>query len=208
MLFFPYYVKSNVADAGLTTDTIEERAVKFKMPFEVLVHNTNFFTKYAALDQCIDETSIAYGGCGAFITNLRGKICSRGAQIVVLLDHATRQLRGFLPRHKYNNKEEGFTQEGPSEVAQLIKTFVDPNIGDGKIWPTKPHFTCNNYFTSLPLAHWIGKRGYKLTGTLAKNNLIPGIKKEYFHSKATHGELTLLFIYQFRQTAHTCFICN
>ena len=50
-----------------------DRAHKLSMPLDVLVTNTNFVTKVAALDLAIDETTIAFGGCGDFVYNLMGK---------------------------------------------------------------------------------------------------------------------------------------
>ena len=50
------------------------RAHKFSMPLQVLMTNTNFCTKKAALDLAIDETTIPFGGCGDYVYNLRGKL--------------------------------------------------------------------------------------------------------------------------------------
>jgi hypothetical protein len=36
----------------------------FSMPYDVLIHNTGFFTKTASLDLCIDETTAGFGGHG------------------------------------------------------------------------------------------------------------------------------------------------
>ena len=132
-------------DAKLGTDGYD-RANKFSMPFDVPIHNTAFFTLKASMDLCIDETSMGFGGFGDFVSNLRGKAKSRGLQSAVLADVGTNLIRGIYHRHKDNKKSPGFTQQGPSEVRNLLEKYVEGNVGSGKIWESKPHITCDNFF--------------------------------------------------------------
>ena len=160
------------------------------MPFDVLIHNTNFFTKKAADDLCIDESSFGYGGFGAFVTNLKGKQVSRGLQSTVLADVGTNMIRGIIHRHRDNAKPEGFTQPGPSEIRHLLERYVEDNVGEGKLWERKPHVTCDNYFYDEKILKWIGENAYGLTCTMAKNELLKGFKKESFHHKDTSSKFS------------------
>ena len=139
------------------------------------------------MDVVIDETSVPFGGCGEFVTNLRGKLCSRGVQIALLLDVGTTRCRGFYPRHTQNKKYDGFTRQGTCKVQYLLEKFVEPHVGFGKLWSIKPHITCDNFFVNMPLCYWIGQMQYGLTATLAKNYLPPKIPSKYFHKLETSG---------------------
>ena len=162
------------------------------MPLDVLVANTNFFTKVAALDLAIDETTIPFGGHGDFVYNLMGKKCSRGVQLALLLDVGTMRVRGFFARHRAAPKCEGFTENGPSEVRKLVERFVEGNVGVGKLWERQPHLTVDNHFVDEKIVHWIGERGYGLTGTLSKRILLKDVKNKYLHVEATNGMYILL----------------
>ena len=129
------------------------------MPLEVLVANANFFTKKAALDLAIDETTIPFGGCGDFVYNLRSKKCSRGIQLTLLLDVGTMRVRGFFARRRAAEKCEGFKEHGPLEVRKLVERFVVGNVGVGKLWERQPHLTVDNHFIDEKVVHWLGKRG-------------------------------------------------
>jgi hypothetical protein len=178
-------------DAKFGTDDYDP-ANKFSMPYDVLIHNTGFFTKTASLDLCIDETTAGFGGHGKYVFNLRGKKVSRGIQSALLLDVGTMRLRGVLHRHKNNPKSPGFTQACPSEVRQLLEKNVDEHVGPGKLWPMKPHITADNYFCDDKICDWIGENGYGLTATTARYNLPGKIDHKYFHKTDTSGKFTCL----------------
>ena len=162
------------------------------MPLQVLVTNTNFFTKKAALDLAIDETTVPFGGCGDFVYNLRGKLVSRGIQLALMLDVGTMRLRGFFTRYRNAPKCEGFTRSGPSEVRKLVERFVEGNIGVDKLWERQPHITCDNWFVDEKLCHWLGRKGFGLTGTLSKTVLLKGVSKQYLHAgKTGHTYISL-----------------
>ena len=129
-----YYILSRyVKDKAKKGTDDYNRAHKFSMPLQVLVTNTNFFTKKAALDLAIDETMVPFGGCGNFVYNLRGKLVSCGIQLALMLDVGTMCLRGFFACHRAAPKCEGFTWNGPSEVRKLVERFVEGNVGVDKL---------------------------------------------------------------------------
>ena len=163
------------------------------MPFDVLIHNTGFFSKKAALDLCVDESSFGYGGFGEGVTTLRGKKVNRGLQSVILADVGTNMIRGIVHRHRKNVKPEGFTQPGPSEIRTLLENYVEGNVGEVKLWDCKPHITADNYFYDEKIRDWIGTNGYGWTSTMAKNELLKEIPKHHFHHLDTSSKFCILF---------------
>ena len=169
------------------------RACKFTLPLDVLVHNTNYFTKKASLDLVVDETSVPFGGCGEMISRSYGKMCTRGAQLALLLDVGTMRCRGYYPRHKLNPYVDGMTRKGTSELLNLINIFIEPNHGPGKLWEIKPHLTTDNFFVDLKSSYHLGRFGYGMTATLAKNYL-PKIPSQYFHKEDVTSMYPLFYL--------------
>jgi hypothetical protein len=161
-------------------------ANKFSYVYDVLVKNTKYFTKFACLDQCIDETTFGHGGHGDVIENFRNKMKCRGGQSVLQVDCGTQRVRGVVHRHRYfqKHKEDGYTwRTGSSEVRKLIEENVADEIGPGKLWQEPPHFTMDNFFNQDVLFDYLGARGYGGMGTVARNYLPKGIESKYFHKE-------------------------
>ena len=150
-----------------------------------MIHNCNYFTKHAALDLCVDETTWGFGGHGGpHVYQLMNKKKSRGGQLVLLLDCGTMRPRGVIHRHKKQEKCPGWNMDlGPSEVRQLVEQFVEENVGPGKLWSKKPHITAANHFSHDVLFNWLGEKGYGYIGTVARDRLISGIENKYFHKE-------------------------
>ena len=77
-----------------------------------------------------------------------------------------------------------------------MERFVEGNVGAGKLWERQPHLTVDNHFVDEKIVHWLGERGYGLTGTLSKRILLKGVKNKYLHVEATNG----MYIYCYHQT--------
>ena len=73
-----------------------------------------------------------------------------------------------------------------------MERFVEGNVGAGKLWERQPHLTVDNHFVDEKIVHWLGERGYGLTGTLSKRILLKGVKNKYLHVEATNGMYILL----------------
>ena len=114
----------------------------------------------------------------------------------MLLDVGTMRVRGFFARHRGAEKCEGFTEHGPLEVRKLVERFVVGNVGVGKLWEMLPHFTVDNHFVDEKIVHWLGQRGYGLTGTLSKRILLKGVDNKHLHTDNTSG----MYIYCYHRT--------
>ena len=154
------------------------------MIYDAVIENTRYFTKKADLDIVGDETTYGNAGCGQYISNLKGKIVSRGGQTTLMMSKRNR-LYGAIHRHKSNPKCEGTWPAGPSEIRYLVEKYVQEYVGDGEncLWSEKPHIVADNYFTHELLLDWLGKNGYGYLGTAARNQLIKGMNTSYFHKE-------------------------
>jgi len=159
-------------------------ASKFSLIYDAVIENTRYFTKKADLDIVGDETTYGNVGCGQYISNLKGKIVSRGGQTTLMMSKRNR-LYGAIHRHKSNPKCEGTWPAGPSEIRHLVEKYVHEYVGDGDncLWSEKPHIVADNYFTHELLLDWLGKNGYGYLGTAARNQLIKGMNTSYFHKE-------------------------
>lgn len=190
------YVHSNIYLAFLACYTITDELLKLQSPeiydpaskfsliYDAVIENTRYFTKRADLDITGDETTYGNAGCGKYISNLKGKIVSRGGQSTLMMSKRNR-LYGAIHRHKSNPKCEGTWPAGPSEIRHLVEKYVADYVGDGDdcLWSEKPHIVADNYFTHELLLDWLGKHGYGYLGTAARNQLIKGMNTSYFHKE-------------------------
>jgi len=172
------------------------------MIFSTIVHNINYFSKYAELDLCGDKTTCGYGGHGESQSGILTRILNKpgirkGMQIVILCNvHAVRS-RAYLHRHDLHPMEEGFTKKGPNEVRLLIQQLDKLIIRDGeaninedglpRIFKEKPHMTFDNFFLDEVCENYVGKNQYKLICTKRRDRLPQGVPEKYFHKTKTTG---------------------
>jgi hypothetical protein len=160
-------------------------AYKFDYIWECIVHNVHVFTQKAGLDLVIDESTWGFSGMGGpFVDFLVNKIKSRGGQTVLLMDSDRLRPRGYLHRQKNYRSKAPFPTKGMTEVFDLISRFVLHQVGEGKLWPTAPHLTVDNYFNGDEILNWMGQQGLGMLGTVARNRLPRGIEGKYFHKEA------------------------
>ena len=135
-------------------------AFKYDYIFKTLVHNTNALTEKAGLDLCGDETTFGHMGYGPSDTGLlvrqKGKMVTKGAQIVLISDVDRIRPRCYIHRHKLHKKE--YTLQGQNEVRLIWEKMSpllvqhptegtdeneDPNVEykPRPIFYEKPHFT-------------------------------------------------------------------
>ena len=108
-----------------------EPAFKFDYFLKALVHNTNIITLIACLDQCGDETSFGFGGCGPIIFRITGKPgISKGGQIVLLVDVDRKRVRAYVHRHRLHDKPEGWGAMGEFEVKMLVDKLEEQGLVD------------------------------------------------------------------------------
>jgi len=162
-------------------------ANKFSLIYNVIIKNCNFFTKRAALDACLDETTWGSSCMSAFIDKLFGKKVSSGGQSVLWCDVGTMLPRAVLHRHKNNPKYENYSQ-GASELKYLCDKAVEGRIGEGKLWAERPHITHDNFFWQEECSRYLAIRGFKQTSTVARDELPFGIDNQYFHKEKTTGK--------------------
>ena len=137
-----------------------------------------------------------------------------GGQIAMLFDISRRYPRAYVHRHKLHTCTPPFTAVGQSEVVMLV-TAIDsllqtegdnndagrkvsiPNpTGASKLEFTKkpiylkrPHITADNFFSSELIMEWLGRKGYGMTATCARNRIPKAIKPFTHHSTvdSTHA---------------------
>ena len=177
-----------------------EPANKYDYVFKCLVENTNAITEKAGLDLCGDETTFGHMGYGPRDTDLlkrqKGKMVTKGAQIVVVTDVDRIRPRAYIHRHKCHDFE--WSAKGPSEVKLLwdrLKPLVydptpdenqDPLVFKPKaIFSQKPHFTFDNYFSGDEVMEYAANEGFGLTLTVRRDRLPRGIPGMFFHKEKT-----------------------
>eukprot|EP00536_Pseudo-nitzschia_multiseries_P010260 jgi/Psemu1/25419/gm1.25419_g len=105
-------------------------ACKFDYIYETLIHNVHYFSKKGCSDLCMDKSSWAYYRFGGpMVDYLKGKMFSRGGQMVILSD-------------------------GCSAVQDIFTKYVIPEIG--KLWSSPSHLTADNFFNGDALLDWMG----------------------------------------------------
>ena len=167
---------------------------KYRLIWDVMVHNMNQMIKKAELDCCIDETSWAHGGFGSeALTRIMGKPgVNKGGQTTIVVSAKRRYLIAFHHRHRLQPKEEPFTQQGPSEVKALCD-LIEPLIKENnkhsddvrrQIFEEHPCFILDNHFSGDDICHYLGSRKFKAVMTVRRDRLPKPCDKKYFNHLA------------------------
>ena len=170
---------------------------KYRLIWDVMVHNMNSCVEKASLDLTVDETtwaSMSFGSEALF--RVRGKPgVAKGGQNVVLLDSKRRYIHAWYPRHSVHKKEAPFTQQGPSEIKAIVDRIL-PLIegrpqekGDKRrqIFSVEPHLSFDNHFSGNPVMHHLGVNKFKATCTSRRDRLPDNCSKESFHYDKLSG---------------------
>eukprot|EP00536_Pseudo-nitzschia_multiseries_P016839 jgi/Psemu1/48061/gm1.48061_g len=103
---------------------------------------------------------------------LKGKMFSKGGQMVILSDVDRVRPRGYLHRHRHYKKHPLHSTKGCSEVQDIFTKYVIPEIG--KLWSSPPHLTADNFFNGL---------GFGMIGPVAQNRLPKTVEDKYFYKE-------------------------
>lgn len=175
-------------------------ACKCDCAFKSLIHNTNSLTYQADLDQCGDKTTMGFEGHAepksGLCSRLRDKKVTKGMQTALLSDANQNRPRACLHRHNVhpacpNEKNEGWTQNGPKEVCRLMDSVL-PNVdgevtveGKRKIWPTKFHSAWDNCFSGDAIHDCLGREGFGHLTAVNRSRLPKGIPSMCFQKEKT-----------------------
>ena len=124
----------------------------------------------------------------------------------MLYDITRRYPRAYVHRHKLHARHAPFKQIGQSEVTMLVgqidtllqstamdqsSTIIINNPSGAnklefklkKIYSKPPHLVADNYFSSDMLMDWLGKKGYGMTATCARDRIPQALKPYTHHAK-------------------------
>jgi hypothetical protein len=150
-------------------------AYKYDMSYKTPIHNINWVTKKAGLDQCGDETTWGFGGYGepgsGLVSRIMGKPgITKGEQTVIISDVDRLRPRAYIHRHKKHEKPRGWNKQGPFEVKCILEDVtnmvrvdgVDDDSDDDRIylWDELPHFTWDNFFSGDQIFDYMGNKGF------------------------------------------------
>ncbi len=170
---------------------------KYDYIFKCMCSNMNFITKKADDDACVDETTWSFSGMGGEasgqIKNKPG--VTKGGQTVMIHDVRRRYPRAYFHRHALVKKIDGFTQQGPNELYELLQqvsklTRDTPTISTNndatppatKIYERgRFHVTADNHFSGDAIARYCGEQGYGLTCTTRRDRTPKSIDKKYLN---------------------------
>ncbi len=170
------------------------------MIFKTPIHNTNWVTKKAGLDQCGDETTWGFGGYGepgsGHLSRILGKPgITKGGQTVVICDVDRLRPRAYIHRHKKHEKPRGWTKQGPFEVKCILEDVkntvhgVDGDDNDGDdLWDELPHFTWDNFFSGDQIFDYMGTLGFGALMTCQRDRLPSGVPADNMCKKKTSNE--------------------
>jgi len=146
----------------------------------------NYFTKQAALDQAVDESSWFNSCVRPYVQRiLKGKKIPCGGQLTLMCDVGTYLPRAVIHRHSSNPKYDGGYTQGSSEIRLLVDNHVLPNVGPNKLWSEKPHLTFDNFFFQELGTRYLGSVGVPHTCTVARNKFPFGLDNKFFHKEQT-----------------------
>jgi len=174
------------------TDKDYDPAYKYDYIFDVIIHNVNALSLFAAKDLCLDETTFAFNGWGETGTGLFGLVMgkpgvTRGAQSVLVCDVDRIRPRAYLHRHKLYKKH--FTLPGPNEVYllwQKLERLLHGNeFRPHGIFRCKPHITCDNYFSGDCILKYALQEKFGLTMTCRRDRLPAKVPGKYLHKQKT-----------------------
>ncbi len=163
---------------------------KYRLIWDVAVHNINAFVKKAGLDCTIDETSWANGSYSDVHGRVKGKpgLC-KGGQHTLCLDTHHRFMYCYTPRHKFFSREAPFTQEGPAEVKRIVELLKPLVIGvteddsdrRRQIFEEPPCLSMDNHFSGDNVSQFLGEEGWKGIFTCRRDRLPRKCPSKYFH---------------------------
>jgi hypothetical protein len=146
----------------------------------------NYLTLCADLDRTIDETTWGFGGYSSeAVVQLREKKATQGGQSTMFYDIHWRYPRAYIHQHKLQKQPEGFNQQGPAKVVNLVTTLdlllVNGNSTEHetikiqnltciglekfkmrKIYPVPPHIVADNHFLGDKVMDWLRRKGLAL----------------------------------------------
>jgi hypothetical protein len=162
------------------------------------IHNINWVTKKAGLDQCGDETTWGFGGYGkagsGLVSRIMGKPgLTKGGQTVIISDVDHLRPRAYIHLHKKHEKPRGWGKQGPFEVNCILEDVkkmmpVDGDNGGNHrmcLWDGHPHFTWENYFSGDQIFDYMGNLGFGALMTCRRDRLPSRIPKKYLSKKKT-----------------------
>jgi hypothetical protein len=171
-------------------------AYKYDMIYKTPIHNINWVTKKAGLDQCGDETTLGFGGYdkpgSGLVSRILGKPgITKGTVIISEVDCL--RPRAYIHCHKKHEKPRGWNKQGPFEVKQILEDVtkmvrVDgdgDDVEDGEddkrmfLWDELPHFTWNNYFSGDQIFDYMGNLGFDALMMCRRDGLPSRIPEKY-----------------------------
>ena len=146
---------------------------KFRLVWDVLVHNMNCFILEGASNLTIDKhtwASMSYGGLALNCIMNKPNV-TKGDQMVLLISAKRRYIHAWYPRHSLNPKPHPFTQQGPAEVYHLLQMLnkmvvgvdSDDDTDSENFFRSPPHLTFDNHFSGNHVMNYIGCLGYAAT---------------------------------------------
>ena len=118
--------------------------------------------------------------------------------------------RAYIHRHKMQKRPEGFNQQGPSEIVDLVKSIeslivngesserevhrIQNPTGNGvdkykmkRIYEQPPHIVADNHFSGEEVMDLLGRKGYGATMTNHRDCFPKGLKPYLHHDKVLNG---------------------
>jgi hypothetical protein len=177
-------------------------AYKYDMIYKTTIHNVNWVTKKAGLDQCGDETTWGFGGYGepgsGLVARILGKPgITKGGQTVIISDVDRLRPRAYIHRHKRHEKPRGWNKQGPFEVRciledvqKMVRGYGDDDCDSSDdtsmyLWDELPHFTMDNFFSGDQIFDHMGKLGFGALMTCRRDRLPTGIPDKHMSKKKT-----------------------
>jgi hypothetical protein len=160
-------------------------AYKYDVIYKTPIHNINWVTKNAGLDQCGAETTWGFGGYGkpgsGLVSRILGKPgITKGGQTVIISDLDRLRPQAYIHRHKKHEKPRGWTKQGPFEVKCILDDVknmvhgVDGHDNDGDdnrmyLWDDLPPFTWDNFFSGDQIFDYMGILGFGVLMTCPRD---------------------------------------
>ncbi len=130
-------------------------AQKYRLVWNVMIHNMNQLIDKGGLDLTLDETTWPNSSYADIQGCLQGKKTDKGGQHVLLLDSKRRYIYAWTPRHKLFEVVRPFTATGPAEVKCLVDIITplvvgatkDPTDKRKQLFSECVHITMDNLFS-------------------------------------------------------------
>lgn len=167
-------------------------ACKFDCIWECSTHNVNAASDEAGLDQCLDETSFSFMGCGPAGTELidhqknEPGLC-KGGQTCVVSD--VDRIRPRAHAHQHEKHDFPFGKKGPSEARLIMEELaklcpmIPPLQRPRGLFSQKPHLTADDHFSGDEIMAWCAQEGFGLTMTCHRDRPPKGVPGKCFHKE-------------------------